>query len=264
MKNVIFIPIVIPQEKKLDKFGGWEWMDYSKKSWEYWCNKNNCELVIYDTPSIKNTDKFRVTVQRFMDVFDFLESKNIKYNQVAMVDACMIPHWDCPNFFNLTDNKLTVSIDNDNLGWVYESVKGYQHMFDNFNLDIKKYFCSGFVILNKSHKQLLQQFKTKYLENSEAFYKLQTETVKKSTCQTPLNYIVQMNKVDTTILPTQYRVSHLYRKELAMPFTYSKNSNSNLPLFVENCHLWQFSGFDKTTRNNLMFEVWNLIKEKYK
>ena len=75
MKNVIFIPIVIPQEKKLDKFGGWEWMDYSKKSWEYWCNKNNCELVIYDTPSIKNTDKFRVTVQRFMDVFDFLDLK---------------------------------------------------------------------------------------------------------------------------------------------------------------------------------------------
>jgi hypothetical protein len=263
MKNIIFIPMVIPQEKKLDKFGGWGWMDYSKKAWEYWCNKNNCELVIYDSPSISDTDKFRVTVQRFMDVFDFLKSKNIEYDQVAMIDACMIPHWDCPNFFNLTNNKLTVSIDNDNLGWVYESVKGYQHMFNNFKLDIKKYFCSGFVIFNKSHESLLQKFKTKYLKNSETFYELQTKTVRKSTCQTPLNYIVQMNQIDTTILPSQYRVSHLYRKELAMPLTYSKDPNNKLPLFIENCYLWQFSGFDKTTRNNLMFEVWNLIKEKY-
>ena len=47
-KNVVIIPAVTPKDKKLNKFGGWEWMDISKKTWKYWCDKNDCELVIYD------------------------------------------------------------------------------------------------------------------------------------------------------------------------------------------------------------------------
>jgi hypothetical protein len=31
MKNVVFMPIIIPEDPKLSKFGGWEWMDYSKQ-----------------------------------------------------------------------------------------------------------------------------------------------------------------------------------------------------------------------------------------
>ena len=52
IKNVVVIPIVVPKDKKLDKFGGWNWMDYSKKAWKYWCDKYGYELIIYDTPSI--------------------------------------------------------------------------------------------------------------------------------------------------------------------------------------------------------------------
>ena len=70
-KNIVFIPNI-----KLDGDGRWAESrstpyEYSIKSWRHWCDKNNCELVIYDSPSISDTDKFRVTVQRFMDVFDF-------------------------------------------------------------------------------------------------------------------------------------------------------------------------------------------------
>ena len=78
-KNIVILPIVIPKDKKLDKFGGWRWMEYSKQSWNYWCKKNNYQLVIYNNPSIKDTSKFRITVQRWFDIFDFLEEKNIKF-----------------------------------------------------------------------------------------------------------------------------------------------------------------------------------------
>ena len=106
MKNVIVIPMIIPKDKDLHKFGGWEWMKYSQKAWKYWCKKYGYELVIYDSPKIEDTSKFRITVQRWFDIFDFLDNKNIEYEQVAMVDACSIPKWDCPDFFKLTKNKI--------------------------------------------------------------------------------------------------------------------------------------------------------------
>ena len=98
-KNIVVITMIIPKDKNLDKFGGWKWMEYSKKAWQFWCDKNGYELVIYDEPSIEDTMKYRITVQRWFDIFDFLDRRNIKYDQIAMVDACSIPKWNCPDFF---------------------------------------------------------------------------------------------------------------------------------------------------------------------
>ena len=39
-KNIVIIPIIIPKDKDLDKFGGWRWMEYSKQAWQYWCDKH--------------------------------------------------------------------------------------------------------------------------------------------------------------------------------------------------------------------------------
>ena len=64
--------MIVPKDKKLDKFGGWEWMEYSKKAWQFWCDENGYELVIYNEPSIEDTMKYRITVQRWFDIFDFL------------------------------------------------------------------------------------------------------------------------------------------------------------------------------------------------
>ena len=42
--NVVVIPAAIPKDKKLDKYGGWEWMEISIKSWKYWCEKNGYQF----------------------------------------------------------------------------------------------------------------------------------------------------------------------------------------------------------------------------
>ncbi len=43
MKNVIFwTGIKNTAPNMIEKYGGYEWMDISKKSWEYWCKKNDC------------------------------------------------------------------------------------------------------------------------------------------------------------------------------------------------------------------------------
>ena len=260
IKNVVVIPIIVPKDKDLDKFGGWRWMGYSKQAWQYWCNKHGHELVIYDTPSIKDTSRFRVTVQRWFDIFDFLDERNIKYNQIAMVDASSIPKWDCPDFFELTDNKLTVGIENDNLAWVYEGVQGYKHMFDDYELDINRYFCSSFMIFNESHRKLFTEFKEKYMENADEFIDLQ-KTVRRGTCQTPLNYVVQMSGVEVNFLSKPFRVSHLPRKQMLGPNWQLKEDNT--PFFIKYGYVWFFSGFDKRSRDELMDQTWDLVKDNY-
>ena len=260
-KNIIVIPMIIPKDKKLDKFGGWRWMEYSKKAWQFWCDKNGYELVIYNEPSIEDTMKYRITVQRWFDIFDFLDRRNIKYDQIAMVDACSIPKWNCPDFFKLTDNKFTVGLENDNLRWIYESVQGYNNIFNNYELDISKYFCTQFVIFNKSHKELFKKFEKFYKENVEEFVELQTKKVKRGTCQTPLNYITQMNEVDINYLPKPFRLSHLYRKEM-LGHNWQLNEDMT-PFFVTYGYVWVFSGFDKRQRNDLMRDAWELVKDRY-
>ena len=259
-KNIVVIPMIIPKDKDLDKFGGWEWMLNSKKAWEYWCNKYGYELVIYDEPSLEDTTKYKITVQRWFDIFDFLDSKNIEYNQIAMVDASSIPKWDCPDFFQLTDNKFTVGVENDNLAWVYEGVDGYKDMFEGYELDINKYFCASFAIFNKSHKQLFQKFKDNYITNIDKFTELQ-KTVRRGTDQTPFNYVVQMENTEVTFLPKPFRVSHLPRKEMLGPNWQLKEDST--PFFVKYGYVWFFSGFDKMTRNELMTQTWDLVKDNY-
>jgi len=260
-KNIVVIPMVIPKDKNLDKFGGWEWMSYSKQAWQFWCDTNGYELVIYDEPSIEDTSKYRITIQRWFDIFDFLDRKNIKYDQIAMADACSMPRWDCPDFFKLTDNKFTAGLDHDNLRWIYESVQGYKDVFNGYELDINKYFCSGFTVFNESHRELFKEFKEFYMENDDTFVELQTKTVKRGTCQTPLNYLVQKNNIDITYFPKPYRLSHLHRKEM-LNHNWQLNEDMT-PFFIKYGYVWMFSGFDKTQRDSLMDQVWNHVKGHY-
>jgi hypothetical protein len=260
MKNIVVIPMIIPKDKNLDKFGGWGWMGYSKQAWQYWCDKHGYELVIYDTPSIKDTSKFRITVQRWFDIFDFLDERNIEYNQIAMIDACYIPKWDCPDFFKLTDDKFTVTHEFDNLKWVYESIQGYKHMFNDYDLNIFNYFNASFAIFNKSHSMILDEFKRVYLENHDKFIEIQS-TLRRGTDQTPFNYVVWMNEVDVNFLPLEYRVSHLPRKDL-LSYNWQLNEDKT-PFFIKYGCIWGFSGFDKTLRDNLMKETWDIVKHNY-
>jgi hypothetical protein len=260
MKNVVVIPIIENKDHK-DKYGGFNWMQISRQSWQYWCNKNNCELIIYDKPSEPDLFKFRVTWQRWFDIFNFLDSKHIKYDKVLMADACSIIKWDCPNFFNLTKNNLTALRDMDNLGWVYQSIQGYKNAFNNFELDITKYINAGFVIFNKSHKNLFKTFKDFYYNNIDLLVELQDNVVNKGTDQTPFNYWLQINNIKVDELPIPYRLSHLHRRNM-LKYNWQLNEDQT-PFFIKYGYVWVFSGFSKEHRNNLMEQTWNIVKNRY-
>jgi hypothetical protein len=259
MKNVVVIPAI--QNKTQDKFGGWSWMDYSIASWQYWCDANNYKLVIYDSPYDPDITKHRVTWQRWFDVFNFLKNKNIEYDKILMTDACSIVKWDCPDFFKLSGDNISATRDMDNLGWIYNSIQGYKELFNNYELDITKYINAGFVIFNKSHEKLFNELKTFYYDNEDMIINLQTSIVRKGTDQTPLNYFLQKNNIKIDTLPWEYRVSHLHRKDL-LSYNWQLNEDT-IPFFVKYANVWVFSGFDKTQRNQLMQQSWELIKDRY-
>ena len=52
-KDIVFLTCV-KNPNHHEKFGGYEWMEYSKKTWGFWCNKNNCKLFIYEIPYEKD------------------------------------------------------------------------------------------------------------------------------------------------------------------------------------------------------------------
>ena len=40
-KNIVWWPAIVNEEHK-DKYGGYDYFQYSKNTWEYWCERNDC------------------------------------------------------------------------------------------------------------------------------------------------------------------------------------------------------------------------------
>ena len=263
MKNIIFL-IAVKNKDFEKKYGGFGWFEYAIKSWTYWCERNNAELVIYETPNNPNIKEHRITWQRWFDVFDILDKTGIEYDKVFMNDANSIVRWDCPNFFEFIegDDRIAGFKDIDNLNWIYESVQGYKNLFNGFNFNINRYVNSN-IIFNKTHKSFFKDFEKFYYDNYDELVKLQDGVVKKGTDQTPLNYFIQVNNMDVnTSIPWIYNVTHPHRKQL-----FSHNwqlDEDKTPFFKKYVYHWKFSGMPKDQRTNLMKQTWDLINHKYK
>jgi hypothetical protein len=98
------------------------------------------------------------------------------------------------------------------------------------------------------------------MKNCDEFVKIQS-TLRRGTDQTPLNYVVSINKVDVNFLPLSYRVSHLPRKDL-LSYNWQLEEDKT-PFFIKYGNIWGFSGFDKRQRNELIKQTWDLVKNNY-
>lgn len=260
-KNVIFwIGIVNPDHH--DKYGDYDYFEYSKNTWKHFCKKFNCHFVEFDTPAEKDLFKFRVNWQKAIFCFDELERQGIEYDQIALVDSSCMYKWNAPNFFELTQRKFTAWRDLDNMRWINDSIVGYESFFD-YKLDRTKYVNSGFIIFNELHKEFFQSFKQLYYDNIDTFCELQDNIVKKGTEQTPLNYWLQKNDVEIkTDLPIAFKLTHLHRKEM---FNHNWQLNEgNTPHFIKYGYNWIFNGIPKDQRTKIMQSVWEMVRHLYK
>ena len=203
-KNVVYW-IGVKNEDLSKKYGGFDYFEYSKSTWKYWCEKNDCLFVEFDTPVELDLFKYRVNWQKAMFVFDEMDKRDIDYDQIALVDSSSIVKWDCPNFFDLCDDRMVAWRDMANLNWIYHSVKGYESMMrdthdsPNFDLDISKYINCGSIIVNENHREFLGKVKEFYDDYKNELIHMQDRVVKKGTDQTPFNYLLQLHNIDVNI-----------------------------------------------------------------
>jgi len=260
MKNVIWW-IGVKNPDHAEKYGNFEYFEYSKKSWQFWCKRNNCEFVEFSQPVEPDMKEYRINWQKILFVFDELDRRGIDYNQICLVDSSSIIKWNTPNFFELSDNKFCGVRDADNLNWIYQSIQGYKELFDNFELDITRYISSGFMVFNKSHKTLINGLKQFYIDNKDTFIELQDVKVKKGNDQTPINYWLQKHDVEMQQLPLPFKLTHLHRKDM-LQYNWQLKENT-IPYFIKHGYIWFFNGIPKDQRSDLMKQTWNMIKENY-
>ena len=203
----MFVPNVKGTDKKRLREVSY---DLSIKSWQYWCDKNNCDLIILDE-LIHPHDVMKINFHRYY-AFDILDNSGVEYDQILITDADAIIHPDCPNFFELTDNKYTVTMAGGSYDWICRSLENYsKFLFNNKTFPLWNYFNAGFQIVNKSHRYLWDKLIDTYFNNQESIRKMQ-DNFYVGTDQPIINFVVNLSNVETKFLPYQYCMADLHGK----------------------------------------------------
>ena len=207
MKNIVFIPNIKLDDNRSTPY------HYSIKSWQHFCEKYDCELLVWEDLLFPVED-MKITWQRYY-LFDILEANNIKYDQVLMVDADTIVHPNCPNFFQETDHKYCGVMNDGCYEWVTRSIRDFnQELFTGVTPPHPSiYINGGFQIVNKKHKKFFSNMKEFYSGNKERI-QYAIDKIKAGTDQTIVNYMLEINEVDVKILPACYNLQDLFRKNL--------------------------------------------------
>ena len=149
---------------------------YSIKSWEKWCEKNDCELFVL-TDLLLPKEEMAICWQRYY-LFDILDANDIEYDQILSVDADTIVHPDCPNFFKMTERKMCGVHCEGSYDWIIRSIENYgKYFFSGHVMDFWKYIDCGFVIVNESHRYFFNQVTDFYNQNAESLRQVEKEPV---------------------------------------------------------------------------------------
>ena len=216
MKNVVFI-VDITLEGSQREVGRWaetrsDPYVFCTKSWQKWCDKNNCELFVLDQEVLPHST-MPVSWQRYY-VFDLLDANKIEYDQVMYVDADTIPHPDCPNVFDLTDRKFCFVHNEGSYDWILRSIENYsKYFFDGYMIPWTDYFDSGMLIFNKNHKDFFQKIIKFFHDNRENLLKVESEW-HTGTDQTPVNFMTHTLGIEYKKLPYEFNMCDMNRKEL--------------------------------------------------
>jgi len=262
MKDVVFwIGVKSTDPLLIEKHGNFSYLDYSKNTWKWWCEKNNVEFFEYNKPGLEDTGKHKVTWQRWFDVFTQIEEAGIDYRKILLTDGSIMIKWDTPNFFELTSDELTAFRSLENIKWIDEGIRGYTELFNFYPFDLKKYMTCGFQIFTKKHKQFLKELREFYFENLDHILPLQKK-VSRGTDQPVYNHLLLIKNVTVEqTLPASYWLMHMNR------FGWFGHNwqlqEDKTPYFIKYGYIWVFSGFDRRHRETLMKQTWDITKGYY-
>lgn len=245
-KNILFFTALKANDPNMMAYKEW-----SLKTWDHYAKRHNCELFILEDP-LYDTEWMRPTWQRWY-VYDLLDASNIEYDKVALIDIDTMVHWNCPNIFELSENRYTGVIDDLSIEWTYNSIAGYKSLFPDVELDWTKYINNGILILPDSGPKFCNKVKQFYLDNVDTLRDLQHNSLKKGTDQTPINYMAKEFFGDNiNYLSKKFNMTHMYKTHAFIDAIYTKCS-----------YIWHFNGLPREERNNFMRQTWEHTKLNY-
>lgn len=244
MKNIVFITNIVNPDKPSKSTA----YHYSIESWKYWCNKNDCELFVLDEPLV---DMKQMSPIYFRHYWPQLLPE-ITTEQVCTVDADTIIHPDCPNFFELSDNKFCAVHNDGDYDWIIRSIENYQFEFPNEftkKFDIWKYINSGFLITNRTFIPLHEQLVKFYWDNYTKVNYCQNK-YKCGTDQPLLNLIANEMDIEINLLPYRYNMQDLQRKNIL----------DDRLLFIDYPGIYHFNAI--SDRDGWMRKTWTNISTR--
>lgn len=186
---------------------------YCINSWKHWADKVGAEVVTLNEP-VGDVEP------HWGKVFPFqlLDSSEINYDRVLVVDNDTIVHPDCPNFFDLVpEDEIGVVCDDVNFDWTIRSTDAYhKHVFSDYNrFDPFEYFNSGFIVLSKKHRDVYNLIIEFLSENYQQLNWVQ-ENYGVGRDQTPLNFLLRKHS-KLNFMSKRFNCQGLLSKEIVDP-----------------------------------------------
>ena len=268
MKNIVFIPY-IKRENILGNSGvskpRWDTgYDYGISSWRKWCEKNNYELVIMDELMVPEEEAL-ITWQRW-NALEILDHNEVEYDQVLIVDADSIVHPKWPDFFKLTNNKFTSQLTDGCYEWVNRAIKGYSQQFFGKKECLKSYefFQTGFVIVNKNHKEFFKKVSEFYWQNKDNIIR-SYDTIKTGSDIALLNCLRKELNIELNILPREYSIMDITRKNLLYYEPTQQWWEDSLENLINSGWIYQFTSIPENSLNrDRKYWMERIHKELYK
>ena len=159
------------------------------------------------------------------------------------VDADTIPHTDCPNVFEMSDRKFCFVHNEGSYDWIFRSIENYSKcFFDGFMIPWHHYFDSGMLVFNEKHKEFFQRIIEFFQINRKDLIEAE-KTWHAGTDQTPVNFLTHMLGIDYKLLPYEFNMTDLHRKELL----------DDRLLFTKIGWIYQYNSIPNNTNDKLTY-----------
>ena len=252
MKNIIFIPYIkrneVLGESGIEKPRWGDEYLFGINSWKAWAEKNGCEVLIMDEPMVPESEML-ITWQRW-NALEILESNGIDYDQVLIVDADSIVHPDCPNFFELTNHEFSSQLTDGCYEFVNRGIGEYSRRFFNkeYCLPSYEFFQTGFVIVNKKHREFFKKVFDFYSENAADIID-SYKSIATGSDIVLLNCLRKEFGIELNILPKQFSIMDFTRKNLLLTNPSRQWWNDDLSGLYNSGWIYQFTSISKNELN---------------
>jgi len=233
-------------------------LQYSKKSWERWCEKNGVDFHCIT----KHDERYGFPIWNKLNVVDVCKD----YDKVGIVDCDTMININAPNIFNELSNGISGVLDDVNYNWLYSSVKNYGKFFEH-EMDYDNYINAGVVFLDNKSLSVYDKLREFYFDNQDELDNWDKGGGKE---QTLFNYIVQTNQYQVNLLCPSWNILAMVKRELVHhnwqkepitnpqePFEWV-NIEGKKPHYVNYGNIYHFTGFPIEWREKIMKYTWEL------